>query len=61
MIIIQKHLEFYGNIIDATDINIVYFNADNSVTDSFNVKTKVTDKQAAMAQKMLKFWYHWNT
>ena len=55
MIIIQKHLEFYGNIIDATDVNIVYFNADNSATDSFNVKTV---KQAAMAQKMLKFWYH---
>ena len=41
MIIIQKHLEVYGNI-----VKIVDFDGANA-TDSFNFKTKITGQTAA--------------
>ena len=34
--------------------NTVDFNADNTTTDSFNLKAKITVKQATAAQKMLR-------
>ena len=47
--IIQKHLEFYSNIVhNVLTVNsncaILDFNADNTITDSFKIKEKVTGK-----------------
>ena len=48
MIIIQKHLEVYGNIVKIYQLqmmmgDIVNFDGANA-TDSFNFKTKITDQ-----------------
>ena len=49
MIIIQKHLEFYAYCrdepaINAANGNIVDFNADNDITDSFKIKEKIASE-----------------
>ena len=49
MIIIQKHLESYAYCrdepaINAANGNIVDFNADNDITDSFKIKEKITSE-----------------
>ena len=53
MIIIQKHLGFYGNIVEivivepainAADVPITDFTAGNGNTDSFNLQVKFTDQ-----------------